>query len=77
MAISFKGYAGIGFAAAIGLAASASLPTYAQEKGSIKIGLMLPYKGVYGPLAENIDRGFHTATRHLAGQSRSFAPMMN
>src|SRR5258705_12692525 len=69
MAISFKGYAGIGFAAAIGLAASASLPTYAQEKGSIKIGLMLPYKGVYGPLAENIDRGFQIALEEYGNKT--------
>src|SRR3984957_16752196 len=69
MNISFKGYARIGFAAAMGLAASAGLPVYAQEKGPIKIGLMLPYKGVYAPLAENIDRGFQLALEEYGNKA--------
>ena len=54
MAISFKGYTRISFAAAISLAAVASLPTYAQEKGPIKVGLLLTYKGVYAVPAEGV-----------------------
>lgn len=69
MEIFFKGYTRIGFAAALVLAASAGLPTHAQEKGSIKIGLMLPYKGVYAPLAENIDRGFQIALEEYGNKA--------
>ncbi|UPK24649.1 ABC transporter substrate-binding protein [Bradyrhizobium sp. 195] len=69
MTISFKGYALIGFAGAIGLAASAAVPTHAQEKGAIKIGLMLPYKGVYAVPAESIDRGFQIALEEFGNKS--------
>ena len=69
MAISFKGYTRIGFAAAIGLAASASVTTYAQEKAPIKIGLMLPYKGVYAVPAESIDRGFQIALEEFGNKA--------
>jgi len=68
MAMSFKGYALIGLTGAIGLAASAGVPTYAQEKGAIKIGLMLPYKGVYAVPAESIDRGFQIALEEYGGK---------
>lgn len=33
----------------------------------IKIGLLLPYKGVYAPLAEGIDRGFELAVEEFKG----------
>jgi branched-chain amino acid transport system substrate-binding protein len=69
MEISFRKYTRIGFAAVIGLAASAGLPARAQEKGPIKIGLMLPYKGVYAPLAENIDRGFQIALEEYGNKT--------
>lgn len=36
-------------------------PSLAQNSGPIKIGLMLPYKGVYAPIADGIDRGFQIA----------------
>src|SRR5258707_11336598 len=68
MAISFKGYTCIGLAAATGLAISASLPAYAQKE-PIKIGLMLGYKGVYGQLAENIDRGFQIALEEYGNKA--------
>src|SRR5258707_14815604 len=68
MAISFKGYTCIGLAAATGLAVSASLPAYAQKE-PIKIGLMLGYKGVYGQLAENIDRGFQIALEEFGNKT--------
>jgi branched-chain amino acid transport system substrate-binding protein len=36
-------------------------PAFAQDKAPLKVGLMLPYKGVYAPVAEGIDRGFQLA----------------
>ena len=68
MEISFKRYLCIGLAAATGLAISASLPAYAQKE-PIKIGLMLGYKGVYGQLAENIDRGFQIALEEYGNKA--------
>ena len=69
MTISFKGYTRVGFAAAISLATSASMPAHAQEKSPIKIGLMLPYKGVYAPLAVNIDQGFQIALEEYGNKA--------
>lgn len=40
----------------------------AQDKPPIKIGLILPYKGVYAPLAENLDRGFQVALEEVGGK---------
>lgn len=60
MAISTKAYACL-VAGAATIAVGLAIPAFSQEKGPIKIGYMLPYKGVYGPLAENIDRGFQIA----------------
>lgn len=47
-----------------------ALPSYAQD-GSIKIGLMLPYKGIYAPLAEGIDRGFQVALEEYGNKIRN------
>jgi len=43
------------------LALASGTASLAQDLPPIKIGLMLGYKGVYGQLAENIDRGFQIA----------------
>jgi branched-chain amino acid transport system substrate-binding protein len=69
MTISFKRYALVGLSGAIGLATSAGIPSYAQEKGAIRIGLMLPYKGVYAVPAESIDRGFQIALEEYGSKS--------
>src|SRR5882757_9270059 len=68
MAISLKGYLCIGLAAATGVAVSANQPAYAQKE-PIKIGLMLGYKGVYGQLAENMDRGFQIALEEYGNKA--------
>jgi branched-chain amino acid transport system substrate-binding protein len=49
--------AGAILSASLALGASAN----AQDKTALKIGLMLPYKGVYAAPAEGIDRGFQVA----------------
>jgi branched-chain amino acid transport system substrate-binding protein len=60
MAFSFKKCASIAFGAAA-VAVVAHTPIRSQEKLPIKIGLLLPYKGVYAPVADGIDRGFQIA----------------
>ncbi len=44
-------------------------PSLAQNSGPIKIGLMLPYKGVYAPIADGIDRGFQIALEEYGNPS--------
>lgn len=39
-----------------------------QDNGPIKIGLILPYKGVYAVPAEGIDRGFQVALAEYGGK---------
>lgn len=46
---------------ALALPAATLSPVAAQQGAPVKIGMMLPYKGVYGPNAERIDRGFQIA----------------
>ncbi len=68
MAFSFRRKARLGWAAALALAAGAASPLFAQDKGPIKIGLILPYKGVYAPVADGIDRGFQIALDEYGGK---------
>src|SRR2546429_770020 len=44
------------------------VPASAQDKAPLKIGLMLPYKGVYATVAEGIDRGFQIALAEYGGR---------
>ena len=44
------------------------VPASAQDKAPLKIGLMLPYKGVYATVAEGIDRGFQIALAEYGGK---------
>ncbi len=44
------------------------VPASAQDKVPLKIGLMLPYKGVYATVAEGIDRGFQIALAEYGGK---------
>lgn len=47
--------------------AAAGTPGNAQDKAPIKIGLMLPYRGVYAISAEHMDRGFQAAVAEFGG----------
>ena len=57
MGFSVYRLAGAILSASLAIGASAN----AQDKAALKIGLMLPYKGVYAAPAEGIDRGFQVA----------------
>jgi branched-chain amino acid transport system substrate-binding protein len=61
MAFSFQKCACLAIGVVAAVAAQGGVTADAQDKAPIKIGLMLPYKGVYAPLADNIDRGFQIA----------------
>jgi len=50
------------------LSVGAVVPASAQDKAPLKIGLMLPYKGVYATVAEGIDRGFQIALAEYGGK---------
>jgi branched-chain amino acid transport system substrate-binding protein len=50
------------------LAALASTSARADDSGPIKIGMLLPYKGVYAPVAEGADKGFHIALDEFGGR---------
>ncbi|MGE0618916.1 MAG: ABC transporter substrate-binding protein [Afipia sp.] len=71
MAFSFKAYTrfAAGAGAAVVLAAAATTTVRAQDQAPIKIGLMLPYKGVYALPAESIDRGFQLALEEFGNKS--------
>ena len=68
MTFSIKAYPGLAFGVSVALVA-ASIPVLAQEKAPLKIGLMLPYKGVYAPIAEGIDRGFQIALEEYGNKT--------
>lgn len=70
MAFAFKGRMRLvlGTGAAAVLAAVASTSIHAQDKGPIKIGYILPFKGVWAGPAENIDRGFQVAVAEFGGK---------
>ncbi|MDE5444359.1 ABC transporter substrate-binding protein [Bradyrhizobium sp. CSA207] len=69
MVVSFEGCTRIGLAVAIGIATLSNVTVYAQEKRAIKIGLMLPYKGVYALPTESIDRGFQLALEEFGNKA--------
>lgn len=50
------------------LASTALLPAYAEDPSPIKIGFILPYKGVWAAPVENIDRGFRVALSEFNGK---------
>jgi branched-chain amino acid transport system substrate-binding protein len=54
---------------ATALIGSACLPVVAQVQAPIKIGLILPYKGVWAAPVENIDRGFRVAVAEFNGMA--------
>jgi branched-chain amino acid transport system substrate-binding protein len=43
-------------------------PALGQERSPLKIGIILPYKGVYAVAAEGIDRGFQLALAEYGGK---------
>ncbi|MDB5503789.1 MAG: hypothetical protein JWR89_3691 [Tardiphaga sp.] len=43
-------------------------PAAANDVSPVKIGLLLPYKGVYAPLSDSIDRGFQVALAEYGGK---------
>ena len=51
MAFSFEKSTRTILGAAAILAATVGVPSYAQDKRPIKIGLILTYKGVYAPVS--------------------------
>ncbi len=55
------------FATAVNIVASI-VPVYADDLRPIKIGLILPYKGVWAAPVENIDRGFRVAMAEFGGK---------
>ena len=61
------------FAAKSVIALAASLiwmpiSAYGQERPPLKIGLILPYNGVYAVTAQGIDHGFHVALAEYGGK---------
>jgi branched-chain amino acid transport system substrate-binding protein len=69
MIFSFRTHTRVVFGAGAALAfAVAAAPIQAQDKGPIKIGYILPYKGVWAAPAENIDRGFQVAVAEFGGR---------
>lgn len=68
MTVSIKARTGVVFGAVVAFSA-VSIPLFAQDKAPIKIGFMLPYKGVYAPLANNIDRGFQVALEEFGNKA--------
>ena len=68
MAFSFEKSTRTILGAAAVLAATVGIPSYAQDKGPIKIGLILTYKGVYAPVSEGFDRGFQIAIAEYGGK---------
>ena len=69
MALSFTVFTrlAVGAGAALALAA-ATTSIRAQDQGPIKIGLILPYKGVYAVPAEGIDLGFQLALEEFGNK---------
>jgi len=53
--------------AAIAATMAMSLPALAQEREPIRIGLILPFKGVYAEHAASIERGFQLALDEAGG----------
>ncbi|WP_068115868.1 ABC transporter substrate-binding protein [Tropicimonas marinistellae] len=52
--------------AALGLATSFALPAAAED---IKVGLLLPYSGVYAALGNDIEAGFNLAIEQFGGET--------
>ncbi|MBN9670535.1 ABC transporter substrate-binding protein [Roseibium aggregatum] len=52
--------------AALGLASSFTLPASAED---IKVGLLLPFSGVYAALGNDIETGFNLALEHFGGET--------
>ena len=52
-----------------GLSAAALAPVHAQDVTPLKIGLILPYKGVWAAPVENIDRGFRVALAEFGNKA--------
>lgn len=52
--------------AALGLATSLALPATAED---IKVGLLLPYSGVYAALGNDIDAGFELGLKHFGADA--------
>lgn len=53
------------------LAVTLSVPAgtaRAQDTTPIKIGLLLPYKGIWGSIASNLDKGFRVAVAEFGGK---------
>src|SRR6478609_7079671 len=73
MTIAITVRAGMPQIAAAILAATVGVPSYAQDKGPIKIGLILTYKGVYAPVSEGFDRGLQIAIAEYGGKIASRA----
>jgi branched-chain amino acid transport system substrate-binding protein len=51
------------------IAAGTLIPARADEQPPLKIGLILPYKGVWAAPVENIDRGFRVAIAEFDGKA--------
>lgn len=56
------------FLVATALVAAATLPVRADDQSPLKIGLILPFKGVWAAPVENIDRGFRVAIAEFNGK---------
>ncbi len=52
--------------AALGLATGLALPAAAED---IKVGLLLPYSGVYAALGNDIEAGFNLGIEHFGGET--------
>lgn len=52
--------------AALGLATGLALPAVAED---IKVGLLLPYSGVYAALGNDIEAGFNLGIEHFGGET--------
>src|SRR4029079_2641310 len=53
---------------AIGVAMSGPVQAQQQATGPIKLGVVLPYKGVYASLSEGVDRGHALAIEEFGGK---------
>jgi len=53
---------------AIGVAMSGPVQAQQQSSGPLKLGVVLPYKGVYASLSEGVDRGHAMAIEEFGGK---------
>lgn len=56
------------FRLAVGVAAIALLPGFAQAQDKLRVGLMLPYSGTYAQLGEAIENGFRLYVEENGGK---------